>query len=106
MSIAFLRRFSAPLEPEHRARLVEALSTWNFRPHALNEADLFRCACLLFEAVLRVQGLSELGIKQGERCSSSFRQQITHLTGIYLIRPSQPPSIRYSSHLSRTKPIP
>jgi len=66
-SLVLLDRYSAPLEPAHRERLVEALSTWNFRPHTLDEADLFRCACLLFEAVLRIKGLAELGISQGEK---------------------------------------
>lgn len=58
--------FASPLTAEHRARLVEALSTWDFRPHALNEADLFRCACLLFESVLRIEGLHELGIQRDQ----------------------------------------
>lgn len=55
--------FSIALTHEDRIRLVAALSTWDFHPHGLSELDLFRCACLLFEAVLRIDGLAELGIQ-------------------------------------------
>lgn len=58
--------FSAPLLFDHRSKLIQDMSTWDFKPHALNDADLFRCACLLFEAVLRVDGLFQLGIQRDQ----------------------------------------
>lgn len=66
-----MHRLSAPLSPSHRSRLVDALSTWNFKPHELDEGDLFRLAVLLFEAVLNIEGVAELGIKSGELYSIS-----------------------------------
>lgn len=60
-----VHRLSAPLSIEHRGRLVEALATWNFKPHRLDDGDLYRVATLLFEAVLDSEGISELGIQRG-----------------------------------------
>lgn len=57
---------AAPIPKEDRARLVEALSSWDFRPHQLAPRDLFRVACLIFEAILHTEGLAELGIDTGE----------------------------------------
>jgi hypothetical protein len=51
---------------EDRHRLVHALATWNFKPHHLDDTDLYRVACLLFECVLHTEGLIELGIGQGK----------------------------------------
>ncbi|KAL7422124.1 3',5'-cyclic-nucleotide phosphodiesterase [Cryptotrichosporon argae] len=53
---------AAPMSTEHRNRLIAELETWNFKPHKLDDADLFRCSCLLFEAVLCIDGVAELGI--------------------------------------------
>ncbi|WVN85177.1 uncharacterized protein L203_100322 [Cryptococcus depauperatus CBS 7841] len=55
---------SAPLTQEHRSILVDALATWNFKPHDLPEGDLFRVACLVFETVLSIDGLTHLGLEQ------------------------------------------
>jgi hypothetical protein len=44
---------------------VDALGTWNFKPHHMDEDDLFRVACLLFEGVLETEGLADLGIGRG-----------------------------------------
>ncbi len=55
---------SAPISQEHRSRLIASMSTWDFRPHKLQEADVFRCTCLIFEAVLRIDGLHQLGINR------------------------------------------
>jgi len=59
-------RLSAPLSDSHRRRLVDALGTWDFKPHELDDADLYRVATLLFEAVLRSEGLVDLRIDRGE----------------------------------------
>lgn len=42
------------------------MSSWNFKPHNLDDGDLFRCACLLFEAVLHTEGLAELGCSRDQ----------------------------------------
>lgn len=60
-----LFRFSNPLTPEKRLQLVDELATWNFKPHYLNEDDLYRMACLIFEGILNIEGLAELGLQQG-----------------------------------------
>jgi hypothetical protein len=57
-------RLSAPMTESHRRRLVDALGTWDFKPHELDDGDLYRVATLLFEAVLNSEGLVELGIDQ------------------------------------------
>jgi len=59
-------RLSAPLSDSHRRKLVDALGTWDFKPHELDDGDLYRVATLLFEAVLRSDGLVDLGIPRGE----------------------------------------
>ena len=59
-------RVSAPLATEDRKRLVDALATWNFKPHRLDNGDLYRVATLLFEAVLASEGIAELGIQRGK----------------------------------------
>jgi hypothetical protein len=48
---------------------VESLATWNFKPHELDDGDLFRVATLLFEAVIGSEGIAELGIEQGKPTS-------------------------------------
>ncbi|WVR04999.1 hypothetical protein IAU60_002011 [Kwoniella sp. DSM 27419] len=53
---------SAPLSDEHRDRLIDELSTWNFKPHHLPEGDLYRVACLMFEGILRSEGIADLEI--------------------------------------------
>lgn len=57
---------AAPISRDDRVRLVTALNTWDFRPHLLSQADLYRVACLVFEAALHVEGIADLGITQGE----------------------------------------
>jgi hypothetical protein len=59
-------RLSAPMTESHRRKLVDALGTWDFKPHELDDGDLYRVATLLFEAVLSCEGLVELGIDRGE----------------------------------------
>ncbi|OCF35312.1 hypothetical protein I316_02858 [Kwoniella heveanensis BCC8398] len=57
---------SAPLSPEHRERLVNELSTWNFKPHNLPEGDLYRVACLMFESVLHSEELVDMNISRDQ----------------------------------------
>ncbi|WWC69681.1 uncharacterized protein I206_103624 [Kwoniella pini CBS 10737] len=57
---------SAPLTQNHRERLVQNLSTWNFKPHNLPEGDLYRVACLMFESVLSSEGIKELNIQRDQ----------------------------------------
>lgn len=58
-------RLSTPISPEHRSHLIDALATWNFKPHRLDDSDLYRVACLIFEAILHTEGIIELGLDQG-----------------------------------------
>lgn len=51
---------------DDRSRLIEELSTWGFKPHRLSQKDLYWIACLIFEAVLRTEGLAELQLEPGE----------------------------------------
>lgn len=64
--MSFCFRFSAPISKEHRSRLIRHLSTWDFEPHRLSEADLYRSVCLVFEAVFSIEGLRQLNISMGE----------------------------------------
>jgi hypothetical protein len=59
-------RLSAPMTESHRRKLVDALGTWDFKPHELDDGDLYRVATLLFEALLSSEGLVGLGIDRGE----------------------------------------
>jgi hypothetical protein len=59
--------FAAPISAEHREALIRSLASWEFKPHLLSDEDLFHCACLLFEAVLSIHGLSELGVGRGKQ---------------------------------------
>lgn len=61
-----LCRLSAELSHDKRAELIGMLNTWNFRPHKLSDPDVFRCACLLFEAVLLIDGLQQLDIQRDQ----------------------------------------
>lgn len=57
---------AAPMTREDRVRIVNALREWDFRPHLLSPTDLFRIPCMIFEVILHTEGLSDLGIEQGE----------------------------------------
>ncbi len=56
---------SRPLEQTQRDRLVDALATWSFKPHRLDDGDLYRVACLIFETILRIDGVQELQLQTG-----------------------------------------
>ncbi|ODN73553.1 hypothetical protein L202_08051 [Cryptococcus amylolentus CBS 6039] len=55
---------SKPLTKEERVRLVDKMATWDFKPHDLEEGDLYRVACILFEGVLNTEGLAHLGLER------------------------------------------
>lgn len=55
-------RLSKPIDQPHRDRLVDALATWNFKPHRLDDGELYRVACIIFETILRIEGVSNLNI--------------------------------------------
>ncbi|TYJ52559.1 hypothetical protein B9479_006849 [Cryptococcus floricola] len=55
---------SKPLTKEERVRLVDQIATWDFKPHELEEGDLYRVACILFEGVLNTEGLAHLGLER------------------------------------------
>ena len=57
---------SRTMSLDDRSRLIEELSTWGFKPHRLSQKDLYWIACLIFEAVLRTEGLAELQLEPGE----------------------------------------
>ncbi|KLT42542.1 hypothetical protein CC85DRAFT_83339 [Cutaneotrichosporon oleaginosum] len=54
--------FAAPLSRQDQERLVDMLDSWGFRPHQLDQRDLFRVACLIFSSVLNIDGVVELGL--------------------------------------------
>jgi hypothetical protein len=56
---------SKPITQDERRRLIDELSTWGFKPHRLSERDLYLVACLVFEAILRIEGVAELELKPG-----------------------------------------
>lgn len=64
--VMLMIRLATPISREERERLVRAISTWDFRPHLLHQGDLYRVACLIFEAVLHTEGIAELCIGRGE----------------------------------------
>ncbi|WVQ71403.1 hypothetical protein IAR50_000938 [Cryptococcus sp. DSM 104548] len=55
---------SKPLGKDERASLVDKIATWDFKPHDLDDGDLYRVACLLFEGVLNTEGLAQLGLER------------------------------------------
>lgn len=38
------------------------IGSWGFRPHQLDQRDLFRVACLIFQSVLNIDGVVQLGL--------------------------------------------
>jgi hypothetical protein len=43
-----------------RSRLIHSLSRWHFEPHVLSDEEVFACTIILFEALFRIQGMSEV----------------------------------------------
>jgi len=92
-------RFSAPISKEHRDRLVDALATWNFKPHYLDDGDLYRVACILFDGILHSEGLADLQLERGVPSYLSPRCQLTG-------RSSQPLVVCHPSDIPRSEPVP
>ncbi|ORX39638.1 hypothetical protein BD324DRAFT_614437 [Kockovaella imperatae] len=59
-------RLSEPLSPDRRRALVDAVASWNFKPHGLSDGDLYRVACLLFEVVVHSEALVGLDLKRDQ----------------------------------------
>ncbi|KAG6828347.1 hypothetical protein H0H92_008286 [Tricholoma furcatifolium] len=49
----------ANLPNETRTRLIKSMDKWEFEPHKLPEEELLACTLILFEALLRIQGMEE-----------------------------------------------
>ncbi|KAI0051358.1 HD-domain/PDEase-like protein [Auriscalpium vulgare] len=49
--------FSIP--EDTRARLIESLDSWHFEPHKLPDDEVLYCSYILFETLLRIDGLQE-----------------------------------------------
>lgn len=47
------------LDDEHYGRLIKSLSSWTFEPHKLLPDEVLTCAYILFEAIFRIDGMSE-----------------------------------------------
>ena len=50
------------MSPSQRAKLVDSLASWNFKPHQLEEGDLYRAACVMFEGILCTKGIADLDL--------------------------------------------
>ena len=88
-------RFSAPMGKEYRSKLIDDMAMWGFRPHNLEEEDLFRAACILFDGLLSSEGLAELQIDRGGFIDFTLR--VTLLRRAH--RSTIPPVVRDKSHL-------
>lgn len=96
-----LNRLSAPISSEERTRLLDCLATWDFKPHHLDDADLYRIACILFEGILNTEGVADLGIETGK--SGLFGSEYS---AKHEYRPNQPPPLCHPSNLPCPKPLP
>lgn len=54
---------AAPLSHDDRQRLVGLIEQWGFRPHLLDKYDLFRIACLIYQSILNIDGVVQLGME-------------------------------------------
>ncbi|KAH8829292.1 hypothetical protein DL96DRAFT_1597541, partial [Flagelloscypha sp. PMI_526] len=68
-----------PPSVAERARLIHLLDTWCFEPYNLTRDEIMNCTVLLFEALLRTEGLQEeLGISLEQ-----VNRTVHHLREIY-----------------------
>ncbi|KAI0002581.1 hypothetical protein BJV74DRAFT_882194 [Russula compacta] len=44
---------------ERRAELIQSLDNWHFEPHKLSEHEVLYCSLIIFEALFRLDGLSD-----------------------------------------------
>lgn len=57
-----------PITPDKRRELAGKMDTWGFEPHNLDETDLFRCAQMMFEGTMMIEGLWELDVTKCKCC--------------------------------------
>lgn len=58
-SIRYLYSPFPTITPAARSRLIDTLDSWKFEPHKLPDDEVLVCGQLLFEALLRVEGMQE-----------------------------------------------
>ncbi|KIO25419.1 hypothetical protein M407DRAFT_92010 [Tulasnella calospora MUT 4182] len=74
---------SFPLHPSPRRRLIHHLSRWDFEPHNLTSDELLECAFIVFEALFRIEGMSEDSQIPVEQLETQFRPFISAVRSIY-----------------------
>ncbi|KAG8955138.1 3',5'-cyclic-nucleotide phosphodiesterase [Tulasnella sp. 424] len=74
---------SFPLHSSTRRRLINQLSRWDFEPHNLTSDELLECAFIVFEALFRVEGMSEDSQIPVEGLETQFRPFISAVRSIY-----------------------
>ncbi|KAG8955045.1 3',5'-cyclic-nucleotide phosphodiesterase, partial [Tulasnella sp. 408] len=72
-----------PLHPSTRRRLIHHLSRWDFEPHNLTSDELLECAFIVFEALFRIEGMSEDSQIPVEQLETQFRPFISAVRSIY-----------------------
>ncbi|KAG8929515.1 3',5'-cyclic-nucleotide phosphodiesterase [Tulasnella sp. 417] len=72
-----------PLHPSTRRRLIHHLSRWDFEPHNLTSDELLECAFIVFEALFRIEGMSEDSQIPVEHLETQFRPFISAVRSIY-----------------------
>lgn len=94
----------AHLSNEVRCRLINTLDSWHFEPHKLLDDEVLACTLILFEALLRIEGMEEtVGISMSE-CNHIIKSnaQVFYLrttrTTIRFCSPS-PPNIQIPEYL-------
>ncbi|KAG9005504.1 3',5'-cyclic-nucleotide phosphodiesterase [Tulasnella sp. JGI-2019a] len=50
---------SPSVSPQRREELIRKVSRWKFEPHLLTPDELLESACILFEALFKVEGMAE-----------------------------------------------
>jgi hypothetical protein len=53
---------SAPIDVslERRAELIRSMDNWHFEPHKLPDHEVLYCSLVIFEALFRLEGLSDM----------------------------------------------
>lgn len=59
------------ISPSTRGRLIKMLDDWKFEPHKLPDDEVLACTQLLFESLMRVEGMQEaVGVTMGTSSGS------------------------------------
>ena len=45
---------------ERRAELIRSMDNWHFEPHKLPDHEVLYCSLVIFEALFRLEGLSDM----------------------------------------------